>query len=131
MPKSSPIAIAIVIQNPCGFFDCDCEDFWLSLSLLPCILVSQFHMETQASSMDLTPSFPASSFSQFSRELSLVYERMAKTHSHQKFVSICVRDHIIPKGLHIKTQPCVPKSPCRELASRLQKKLDTDNRKNL
>ena len=46
---------------------------------------------------------------------------MAKTHSHQKSVSICLHDHIIPKGLQIKTQPCVPKSPCRELVSRLQK----------
>ena len=33
--KSGPIAIVIVLQNPCGFFDCDCNDSWLSLSLLP------------------------------------------------------------------------------------------------
>ena len=46
---------------------------------------------------------------------------MAKTHSCQKFVSICLHDHIIPKCLQIKTQPCVPKSTSRELASRLQK----------
>ena len=76
-------------------------------------MVSQFHMDTQVSSMDLTPSVPAPSLSQSSRELSLVYEQMAKTHLHQKLVSICLRDHITPKGLQIKVQPsCVPKSPC-------------------
>ena len=27
-----------VIQYPCGFFDCDCDDSWLLLSLLFCLL---------------------------------------------------------------------------------------------
>ena len=46
---------------------------------------------------------------------------MAKAQAHQQFVTICLRDHLIPKGLQLKTQPCVPKSPCRELVVRLEK----------
>ena len=36
--KSGQIAIVIVIQNPCGFSDCNCDDSWLPLSLLSCLL---------------------------------------------------------------------------------------------
>ena len=78
-------------------------------------------METRVSVMDPTPLVPAPSFSQLSIELLSIYDWMAKTHSHKKFVSICCRNHIISKGLQIKTQPCVPKSPCWELVPRLQK----------
>ena len=46
---------------------------------------------------------------------------MAKAQAHQQFVTICLRDHLIPKGLQLKTQPCVPKSPCWELVVCLEK----------
>ena len=78
-------------------------------------------MRTQASTMDPTPIDHAPSIARYSKELFTIYERMAKTKAHQQFVTICLRDHIIPKGLQLKIRPCVPKSPCREPASRLEK----------
>ena len=39
------IAIVIVLQNPCGFYDCDCNDSWLSLSLLLCKVAEISHSD--------------------------------------------------------------------------------------
>ena len=36
--QSGPIAIVFVIQNPGGFIDSDCDDSWLSSSLVSCRL---------------------------------------------------------------------------------------------
>ena len=71
--------------------------------------------------MDPTPSDHAPSIVRYSKELFNIYERMAKVKAHQQFVSICLRDYIIPQGLQLKVRPCVPKSPCREPVSRLHK----------
>ena len=84
------------------------------------LIVSQFLMEIRVSTMDPTPSVPTPSSTQFKKKLSSFYVRMTKTNSHQKFVSICLLEHLIPKGLQLKIQPCVSKSLCRELASHLQ-----------
>ena len=37
-------------------------------------------------------------------------------------MTTCLRDHLTTKGVQLKARPCVPKSPCRELAARLDKK---------
>ena len=58
---------------------------------------------------------------QYSRDLSILYIRLAKVDSHLSFVSTCLRRHCIPRGLHIKLKPCVSISPCQEFAARLQK----------
>ena len=50
---------------------------------------------------------------------------MAKAKAHRQFVTICLHDHLTPKGLQLKTQPCVLKSPCRELAARLDKEWES------
>ena len=78
-------------------------------------------MKTQASPMDLTPRDHAPSIVRYSKELFTIYERMAKAKAHQQFVTICLHDHLTPKGKQLKTRPCVLKSPCRELAARLDK----------
>ena len=78
-------------------------------------------METRVSLEDLTPLAQALSISQFRWELTTLYTWMAKVDSHYSFVSTCLRYHAIPKGLSINIQPCVPKSPCREFAIRLEK----------
>ena len=87
----------------------------------PALLIDfQSPMETQVSTMDPTPLFPAPSFSRLNKELSSLYVQVTKTDSHPKFVSVCLHNHIFPNGLRFKIQPCVPKSPCQELASRLE-----------
>ena len=47
MRQKGPIAIVIVIQNPSGFIDCDCDNSCLSMSLLPCILFLRLFVQTE------------------------------------------------------------------------------------
>ena len=82
--------------------------------------VSQFLTDIRVSTMNPTPSVTAPSSSRFVKQVSSLYVRTANTNLHQKFVSICLHDHLTPKGLQLKIQPCAPKCPCRKLASRLQ-----------
>ena len=76
-------------------------------------------MRTQASLMDLTPRDHAPSIALHSKELFTIHERMTK--AYQQFVTICLRNHLTSRGLQLRARPCVPKSPCRELAARLDK----------
>ena len=71
--------------------------------------------------MDPTPINHAPPITWYSKELFTIYEQTVKAKAHQQFVTICLREHIIPKGLQLKIRSCVPKSPCGEQASRLEK----------
>ena len=71
--------------------------------------------------MDPTPMVLAFPILQHRRELLRSYTRLAKVDSHRQFVSTCLRNHVIPRGLRINIKPSVPKSLCREPIVRLEK----------